>query len=91
MLMKMAMKFVEPHLNKIPTWLEAMAKDFEVEECYLMVRSKTDADGNKIPTMVVMGKKDGALIVVKDKEGNNVEYGIESLFGFMSGSTDDDE
>lgn len=81
MLMKMAMKFVEPHLNKIPQWLKSMAVDFDVEECFLMVRSKISPEGKEIPTMVVMGRKNGSLIVVKDKEGKDVEFGIESLLG----------
>lgn len=90
MFMKMAMKFVEPHLNKIPEWLKTMAKEFQVEECFLMVRSKLNAEGKEIPTMVVMGRKNGSLIVVKDKDGKDVEFGIESLLGLNIEENDED-
>jgi hypothetical protein len=90
MIQQMVMKFIEPHLDKIPKWLNDMAKEFGVEQCYLMIMSKPNEEGKEIPTMVVMGKKDGGLIVVKDKEGKQLEYGIESLLGFAGASSDED-
>lgn len=79
MLMKMVIQFAEPHLNKIPAWTDDLAKEHEAEECMLMIRTET-VDGKRVPMMCVVGIKDGKFGAMKDKDGNDVKFGIASLF-----------
>jgi hypothetical protein len=90
--MKMALKFVEPHLNKIPAWLKSMAQEYQVDECFLVIKNKFDEKTREEkPVMIVWGKKNGKLVVCMDKDGKEVEYGIGSLFGYMGDNEEDDE
>jgi hypothetical protein len=95
MFLKMAIKTVSPYLNKITDGLDAMAKEFGVEECYLMIRKKVIIENNtqkSIATLMFMSRnQEGGLYLLKDKQGNPAEYPIEKLVDLISGESMSEE
>jgi hypothetical protein len=97
-LMKGAIRVVTPYLGKISDGLDAMAKEFGVNECFLMIRTKMiPSEKNpsvleKKPMLVFMAAENGSLVTLKDKKGKLAEYPIEKLVELISGgSIEEDE
>lgn len=94
MMMKMAVKAISPYLNKITDGLDAMASDFGVEECFLMIRKQevTDSAGKKssVATLVVLHKNESGLAICQ-KNGKPAEYPIEKLIDLISGDLSEED
>jgi hypothetical protein len=94
--MKMAVKAVAPYLGKITEGLDAMAKEYGVPKCFLMIMEKQipNAAGVLEPKAVIvfMGQGEGGTLqVCNDKEGNPAEYPIERLIDLISGGKIDED
>jgi hypothetical protein len=95
--MKMAVKAVAPYLGKITEGLDAMAREYNVPKCFLMImekqipNEKSGALENKA-VIVFMGQGEGGTLdVCKDKEGKPAEYPIEKILDLIMGEKLDDE
>lgn len=83
----MIANYAAPHLGKITEGLESMAKEYGVEECFLMVRAQYVFDEKKqehqkkaVIIFMHYNTESGSLEICKDKEGGKAEYPIEKLF-----------
>ncbi len=96
-MMKMAVKAVVPFLGKITEGLDAMAKEFGVSECFLIIRKRQIANDKGTlewkPILVLMGPTpDGSgLMVLTTKDGQPAEYPIEKLVDLISGNKMEEE
>lgn len=93
--MKMAVKAVAPYLGKITEGLDAMAKEYGVSKCILMIMERQIPNTEGIPepkaVIVFMGQGEGGTLdVCYDKEGNPAEYPIKKLIDLISGGKIDE-
>ncbi len=96
-MMKMAVKAVAPYLSKITEGLDAMAKEYGVQKCILMIMERQiphPQTGVLEPKAVIvfMGQgADGMLIPCQDKEGKSAEYPVEKLIDLIAGGKIEDD
>lgn len=96
------MRQIAPYLSKITDGIDAMGKEYGVDECILMIRGKmvpTEKDPSKLEkkaflVFMSVNPVTKSLEMCRDKNGKPAEYSIEQLPKLFSGGTignDDDE
>jgi hypothetical protein len=91
-LQKALMRQVAPMLNKITDGINAMAKEYDVEKCVLMISGKTNPKtGKEEAYLTFMSVTAGKLDICRDKNGNIAEFPIEKLPELLSGGINEDE
>lgn len=75
--MAMSMPQTKEYLGKIPSGLDALAKSFNTDECFIMVRKKKFETGEEKGVICIMGMVEGRLTLLSDENGKPAEYIVD--------------
>ncbi len=92
-------KTIESALEKIPLGLDMIAKEYNQEEIFLMIRKKkvfvSETEVKELAFLVIMHNNNGSLAVV-EKDGQKAEYPIDRdklqlLLNMFNGSNQEED